>query len=235
MISPHGRTSGVSLGQGIPHGESRGVSRKHRACWFLACWPCLCLWLGLCTWAPATWAQGSPEAREAAVKAGILLNFTLYVDYPTEAFAKDNSPLVICVANANVLYSTLERLAEGKVRRGRPIRTRRLVLDGEASDGEASAGDASTRDASNCHMLYLGPKTDGDWREVLETLQGTPVLTFGEGDEFLDNGGAVVLMRSGNNVRFAINLRPVRAAGLTISSSVLKLAESVSGRGRGRR
>ena len=170
------------------------------------------LWLSLSVTVSGAWAQGASATREAAVKAGVVLSFTLYVDYPPEVFTGDTAPIELCVAEPPELYPILKRLATGKVRRGRPVLVRRVDAL------ESLAG---------CHMLYFGEKAAKEHRSWLETIYAQPILTFGVSEDFLVSGGVIQLMRSGNNIRFAINLAAAEAAGLEISSSVLKLAESV--------
>lgn len=160
------------------------------------------------------------EGREAAVRTGLLLKLSLYVQYPDAAFAGPEAPFEICVVDAGALEPILEKLTEGKPHKGRPLRVRRL---------EAEAVGVG------CQVLYFGRRNDEAVGELLERVDSRPVLTIGDGEDFLDQGGAIQLMRVGKNLRFAIDRDAIAGAGLDISSTVLKLAEEVrGGQGKGR-
>jgi hypothetical protein len=53
------------------------------------------------------------------------------------------------------------------------------------------------------------------------------VLTVGESDSFLDQGGAINLFKKDGKVRFEVNLNAAQAARLQVNSRVLALADRV--------
>ena len=57
------------------------------------------------------------------------------------------------------------------------------------------------------------------------------MLTVAEQDTFLNDGGVIRFLNENNKVRFSVNLEAARAANLTISSELLKLAREVRGGG----
>ena len=180
----------------------------------------LVLGLGLLLTVEGGQAQTTPQMREAAVKASVLLNFSLYVDYPESAFGTEVAPVEICVVDPEALQSILERLAAAKERDGRSYVVRRITPE------EVEGG---------CQLLYFGQLSRKLAKPLLERVAELPMLTVGEDRDFLEDGGAVRLMRVGNNVRFAINRDAIADAGLGISSAVLRLAEQVvGGEGKGR-
>jgi hypothetical protein len=60
-------------------------------------------------------------------------------------------------------------------------------------------------------------------------VAGLPVLTVGEHEEFLTDGGMIRLFVEDNKVRFSINQKAADAAGILISSRLLRLARAVIG------
>jgi hypothetical protein len=58
------------------------------------------------------------------------------------------------------------------------------------------------------------------------------VLTVGEHERFLDQGGVMRLFLEDNRVRFSVNQQSADRAGLQISSRLLRLARTVIGAGR---
>ena len=161
------------------------------------------------------------ENLEAAVKTGLLLKLSLYIQYPEGTFASPDSPFEICVVEAQALEPILEQLTHDRVHKEHRIEVRRL------EDSEVQGG---------CQVLYFGQRTGSEVGALLERIGSEPMLTVGDGEDFLDDGGAIRLMRVGKNLRFAIDRDAIDRAGLVISSSVLKLAEEVrGGQGAGRR
>jgi hypothetical protein len=59
----------------------------------------------------------------------------------------------------------------------------------------------------------------------LEGLHGVAILTVGESDQFIENGGMINFIIQGQKIRFKINAELARNAGLKISSKLLSLAE----------
>jgi len=57
------------------------------------------------------------------------------------------------------------------------------------------------------------------------------VLTVGEHEHFLDQGGIMRLFLENNRVRFSVNQQSADRAGLQISSRLLRLARAVIGAG----
>ena len=54
-----------------------------------------------------------------------------------------------------------------------------------------------------------------------------PVLTVGEGTEFLDDGGMVEFFVEQNKIRFNINQAQADAEGVRLDSQLLSLASTV--------
>lgn len=56
---------------------------------------------------------------------------------------------------------------------------------------------------------------------------GPGVLTVGEGDSFMRDGGMITFVIEGRRVRFDINLAVAENAGLKLSSKLLSVARSL--------
>jgi hypothetical protein len=78
-----------------------------------------------------------------------------------------------------------------------------------------------------CHMLFVGelPRADSDLAGG--RLRGEPILLVGEQSGFAQNGGMIEMFLRDDKVRMRINLSMVRAAGIMLSSKLLRLAEIV--------
>ena len=147
-------------------------------------------------------------SRVDQLKAGYVLNFAKFVEWPAPASSDD---LVICVAGNRGIYEALRTGTTTAT-----VGSRRVAI--RSVESAASA--------SGCHVLYL---------ELTSPVQpvsieiSAPILTVSDGSGFAHAGGTIELFTQQNRLRFIINLENARRAGLRISSSLLQLAVSVEG------
>jgi hypothetical protein len=154
-----------------------------------------------------------PEVDEDGVKAAFLYNFTKFIDWPPSAFAAASSPFVVCAHAGASFRRKLEEILQGEQVRGRPIAIAAVEVE----------------DARGCHLLYVSKDAMGRQARILAPLRQTPVLSVGEGRPFLEQGGLIAFVLENDRVRFAVNKRGADAAGLTISSQLLRVARRFEG------
>jgi hypothetical protein len=153
-------------------------------------------------WPGATVETGA--VGDAQVKAAFLFNFTRFIEWP----APTDRPLVIGVAGDVAFADVVSRTVSGRSVNGRAFQTRRLEI-----------GD----DPSSCHVVFIGVMQPHDTAELMRRVRG-PVLTVGDTVQFLRDGGIVRFYVEHGRVRFEISHKNAEAAGLKISSSLLRLA-----------
>jgi hypothetical protein len=142
-----------------------------------------------------------PASGEYVIKAAFLYNFLKYVEWPTPS---KEDPLVLCVAGQNPFGTALEQF-DGERINGRAVKTK--VIPG------AEPG---------CHAIFM-PATSN--RNVyLRAARGASVLTIGETQNFLAEGGIINFVMDGARVRFEINAEAAARENLRISSRLLQLA-----------
>ena len=76
-----------------------------------------------------------------------------------------------------------------------------------------------------CHILFVG--SAGESALPALTGLGQGVLTVGEGDGFLSQGGMISFIIDNRRVRFDIDLRAALRATLRLSSKLLSVARKV--------
>ena len=157
----------------------------------------------------------SDAFTEYQVKALFLLNFTKYVDWPTNAFAGAETPITIGVVGENKIGAELEKIIPGRSANGRPIALKVIENSG---------------DLAQCQILFIGNSETKRQREILTSLRKAPVLTVGETGQFLDEGGMINFVLKEGKVRLEINLASARKANLQISSKLLSVADTVKER-----
>jgi hypothetical protein len=77
-----------------------------------------------------------------------------------------------------------------------------------------------------CHVLFISRTESARLEEILASLKGRSILTVGDTDDFALRGGMIRFVTEKNKIRMRINLEAVKAANLTISSKLLRLAET---------
>jgi hypothetical protein len=159
-------------------------------------------------------AHAQSRSLEYAVKANYLVRFAAFVQWPPAAFATATTPVAICVLGPDPFGEALDRAASGQVINGRSIVVRRLARHDRRS---------------GCHILYLGRSDGVDVVEALANVDGEAVLTVTDSARGAERG-VVHFAVADNRVRFYIDERAAGRAGLAISSRLLSLALSVTGR-----
>ncbi len=146
-------------------------------------------------------------ADELPLKAAIIFNLLLFVEWPGEAELPAGAPLLLCADRAAPLWPHLQAL------RARAVRQRRLDLR-DAAEPEAQRA---------CHAWLL---EDGGSR-LPPARAGGAVLVIGDGARADERGVAIGLRSSGARVVFDIDLAQVRQQRLQLSSKLLRLARVV--------
>lgn len=176
------------------------------------CWEWLlglvCVWLAT---AFAVAADSRPVAGEYQVKAAFLYKFIKFTDWPTNAFAAPESPIVIGIVGEDPFGQTIDDLVRDEVVGVRPLIIKRLNSDG---------------DLSGCHVLFVSP-LEKDRASILNRVKGLSILTVSDAPGFAEQGGMVTLVLANKRVSPEINQTVAEAAGLRISAKLLKLARLV--------
>jgi glucose-6-phosphate isomerase len=88
-------------------------------------------------------------------------------------------------------------------------------------------------EVEGCHILFISQSENERLAEIFERLKGRSILLVGESEGFATRGGMVRFITEKNRVRLRINLESAKAAGLVISSKLLRPAEIVTTENKG--
>ncbi len=80
---------------------------------------------------------------------------------------------------------------------------------------------------AGCDVLFVGASERSRWPQIHAELAARPILTISEMSGFSRDGGMVTLMNVDNRLRFDVNLKAVREAGLSINTEALEYANAV--------
>jgi hypothetical protein len=152
-------------------------------------------------------------AAEYDVKAAYLYNFARFVEWPAAAPHRQSEATVdICVLGQDPFGTRLDAMMADATVRGRKLATRRL---------------ASATAVAGCHVLFVSASERQQVPQILATLARADVLTVSDMPEFVRLGGMLQFVVQGNRVRFDVNLPACEAAGLRVSSDLLRVASTV--------
>ncbi len=164
--------------------------------------------------APWSMAAGSIQTTlENDVKAAFLYNFTKFVEWPP-SHAPSAEPFRLCVlADPEFTRAVDSTIADESLDGRRLLRVEPQSVD----------------EVRGCAILYVGPRYLDRGARLLAAARDLPVLTVGDGSQFVEHGGAIGFVLENNRVRFDVNARAVQRAGLKVSSKLLRVARSVEG------
>ena len=170
---------------------------------------CFCLWLAC---SELVTAEENADFTDYQVKAGYLYNFTKFTDWPSNAFAAADSPIIIGIVGDDPFGKILDDLVKGEIVHGHPLVIKRLN---------------SNDNLQSCHVLFICRNEKEQLPALLQKLKGSHVLTVGEDNRFLDKGGMINFVLVQEKVKLEVNAAVAEEAGLQISSKLLKLAVRV--------
>jgi hypothetical protein len=159
-------------------------------------------------------AQAQDDRRlETDVKATFVFQFSRYAEWPAATTAAHRQvPFKVCTVSDGTFDRSLNKVLEGETFSGRPMVHK--VLDG-------------LEEAKGCQILYIGDIEPERARSLLAAVDGQPVLTVGEGPDFLKWGGQIRLVRDDKRVRFDVNLTAARQNNIVLRSQLLRIARKV--------
>jgi hypothetical protein len=158
-------------------------------------------------------SDASAALSEHRVKAVFLFNFSRFVEWPPTAFAAPDAPFVIGVIGHDPFGSDLDDVARGETVNGRPLLVRRLQ---------------TVQDAAACQILFIPQSEQANLDEILAALSRSNTLTVSDLDGAAQRGAMIRLITDHDKIRLRINVESARAAGLTISSKLLRASEIVA-------
>ena len=139
-----------------------------------------------------------------------LLNFGRFIEWPTNAFASEESSFKLCVIGKNPLSESLSRSLKNKKARKRKFDI--SVLE-----------EGQIEDAKNCNILYISTTEETAITEITQALSGLPVLTVGEADRFPENGGMIGLRPvKGDQVSIKMHKKVIADANLKVGEKLLR-------------
>jgi len=166
----------------------------------------LCMICSLTLFFVAGHSLADANSREYSVKAAYLYNFAKFVEWPG-----DSQTLDVCVLGKNPFGDAL-RVLEQEVAGKRKLQVFTNV---------------TPKRLLGCHMVFISDSQQMRMQQWLAYLQGKPVLTVGEVENFVRFGGMIGFVKTHGRIKLAINPHAMNSAGLTIDPTLLEVAVEV--------
>jgi hypothetical protein len=155
---------------------------------------------------------------EYQVKAVFVFNFSHFVAWPTGTFNAPVQPLVIGVLGSEPIGPYLEEAVRGELVDAHPLVVRYFH---------------DVADAKGCQILFIDRSESTQLQRILTVLDHRSVLTVSDLDGASQQGVMIQFATENNKIHLRINAASAHAAGLTISSNLMRLAEIVTTRAGG--
>lgn len=162
-------------------------------------------------------AQAPRASDEYEVKAAFLYNFAIYTEWPVlpaEAFD-------FCVLGKDPFDTRLNKIGRKTVH-GKPIHIRHLTAADEIN---------------GCHLLFIPAQEKQQYYRIVAQIKQQPILTITDAPQ-LDGSWPMIMITlvpekmiaqvpDGKLYTFDIDHTTAKAAGLTLSSKLLRLARNI--------
>lgn len=158
-------------------------------------------------------AHAQTVSHEYQITAVFMLNFAQFTDWPTNAFEHPDSPLVIGILGSDPFGALIDDALRNERVNGRKFIVQRYLR---------------VEDVKTCHILFISLSEARRLDKIVADLQGRPILTVSEIENSAYHGVCVRLLTANNKIRLRINTDSLKAAQLTMSSQLLRVAEIVS-------
>lgn len=156
---------------------------------------------------PGGAADAPDAAPEYALKAAILYNVALFTDWPRGL----GEEVVLCVLGSEAFGPELDAL------NGEPLGPRRMAVRRLAR----------LDPLAECNLVFISRAAREALPGVLSSLADRPVLTVADSPGAARAGAGIYLGVEAARPTLEINLKAVRASGLSLSSKLLRLAREV--------
>lgn len=156
--------------------------------------------------------QGESEYR---IKAAYLYKFAAYVEWPSSAFARADTPVTIGIVGADDMATELNKLKGGPWINNRAMEVK-LLKPGEPLTG--------------IQILFVGRLESAALNRILDRVQAQPVLSVTELAGALGAGSIINFVPVDDRIRFEVSVAQAERSGLKISARLLGVAQKIETR-----
>jgi hypothetical protein len=155
---------------------------------------------------------------EDQVEAVFVFNFSHFVEWPPQSFDAPSDPFIIGILGSDPFGAHLDEVVRGEQINGHPLQVQRF---------------RSLAEMERCQILFIDRSESARIGQILAALNGRSTLTVSQAAGAAEHGVMIQFAVEDSRVRLRINVESARAAGLTISSKLLRPAAIVGAATRG--
>jgi hypothetical protein len=152
---------------------------------------------------------GGQSTDDNQFTAGFLYNIAKFVEWPQEAFKSPDDPIICGMLGDGPYERKLEQLTNPRF-----VGKRRFVFKHAVNAAQLS----------NCHILYVKLLEMKRWAALASEIKGRSILTVGDAEQFISEGGIIRFSLDSGKVRIQINAEAAKREKLRINSKLLSLA-----------
>jgi len=153
-------------------------------------------------------AHAEGGVTEAGLKAALVFNFAGYTGWPVDG--RDH--FSICVFNESAMFDAMKSLERKEIG---GVRVSVIRADEKYP-------------LTDCRIIYVGKTGQNSFTKIdKQPLNNASVLIVTDSVDLPAADFMIQLQTENDHLGFIVNLKTVKAAGLTISSKVLRLAKAV--------
>lgn len=147
--------------------------------------------------------HAKPADREYTIKAGLIIKFLDFIEWPTGEIKKNSNPQYkLCILGENRFGNLF---SHGK---------NEIILRVNVDDQEIKS----------CNIVFITGKNLLQLKKAIKGLKNYSTLIIGESEDYGRLGADINLIQKQNKIKFEINRRSLNKKGLKISSYLLNLA-----------
>ncbi len=161
---------------------------------------------------PETTAAQTAISKEYQIKAVFLFNFAQFIQWPETNFSGAGAPFCIGVLGDDPFSTFLDETVRGENIKGHPLVIHRFRKVDEVKD---------------CQILFISRSENKQMEQELARFKGRNILTVGDADGFLKNGGNIRFATEQNKIHLRVSQEAAKNTNLVISSKILRLSEIV--------
>jgi len=176
----------------------------------------LTLFLFVAAMSSQTSADSQPT-HEYQVKAAFLYNFIKFVQWPEEKPADSNDTITIAVIGNHKFGNAFESI------KGKKVKDKKIIV----KFFPAFDNSDDKNPLKKCHLFFICPSEKQHLKDIIEIASQASILTVGDMNGLIDDGGIIQFIMQDKKVRFQINLSAARRAKIKIRSQLLRLAKKV--------
>jgi hypothetical protein len=164
-------------------------------------------------------SQAAPAAQEYQIKAVFLFNFVSFITWPANSFKQESDPFRVCIFGEDPFGTVLDLTIENHTVEGREMKILRLK-------------DLPT--IRNCQILFISDSEQARQKDILKTIRALPILSVGDSENFIQQGGMIKFFSHNNKIRLGVNPDALETVGLKANANLLNLAiiERATGAGK---